>query len=91
MIRHIPLDEDNALKRFSQTPDDQKPRFNWREVIINSTVVQPDVMVVAEGVARHFDLAEIAETVGAALTDLLLSRQVQGGAGGQEQKIKVKS
>jgi len=77
MIRHIPLDEDNALKRFSQTPDDQKPRFNWREVIVNSTVVQPDVMVVAEGVARHFDLAEIAETVGAALTDLLLSRKVQ--------------
>jgi ribonucleoside-diphosphate reductase alpha chain len=76
MIRHIPLDEDNALKRFAQTPDDQKPRFNWREVIVNSTVVQPDVMIVAEGVARHFDLAEIADTVGAALTDLLLSRQV---------------
>ncbi|HTB63322.1 MAG TPA: ribonucleoside-diphosphate reductase subunit alpha, partial [Opitutales bacterium] len=68
--------EDNALKRFAQTPDDQKPRFNWREVIGNSTVVQPDVMIVAEGVARHFDLAEIADTVGAALTDLLLSRQV---------------
>ena len=77
MIRHIPLEEDNALKRFALTPDDQKPRFNWREVIVSSTVVQPDVMVLAEGVARHFDLAEIAETVGSALTDLLLSRQVQ--------------
>jgi ribonucleoside-diphosphate reductase alpha chain len=77
MIRHIPLEEDNALKRFALTPDDQKPRFNWREVIVSSAVVQPDVMVLAEGVARHFDLAEIAETVGSALTDLLLSRQVQ--------------
>jgi len=77
MIRHQPLDEDLALKRFAQTPDDQKPRFNWREVVGDATLTQPDVMVVAEGVARHFDLAEIADTIGSALTDWLLSRQVQ--------------
>ncbi len=77
MIRHLEIDEDLALKRFAQTPDDQKPRFNWREVVGNDALVQPLVRVTLGGVERDFDVAEIADTVGAALTDLLLSRQVQ--------------
>jgi ribonucleoside-diphosphate reductase alpha chain len=77
MIRHIPLEEDLALKRFAQIPDDQKPRFNWREVVGAESLTPPEVQVVSDGVAHNFDMAEVAEVVGAALTDLLLSRQVR--------------
>ncbi|MGA2053326.1 MAG: ATP cone domain-containing protein, partial [Opitutales bacterium] len=77
MIRHIPVEEDLALKRFAQIPDDQKPRFNWREVVGAESLTPPEVKIVSDGVAHNFDMAEIAETVGAALTDLLLSRQVR--------------
>jgi ribonucleoside-diphosphate reductase alpha chain len=77
MIRHIPLEEDLALKRFAQIPDDQKPRFNWREVVGAESLTPPEMKIVSDGVTHDFDMAEIAETVGAALTDLLLSRQVR--------------
>ena len=77
MIRHIPVEEDLALKRFAQIPDDQKPRFNWREVVGAESLTPPEVQIVSDGVAHNFDMAEIAETVGMALTDLLLSRQVR--------------
>ena len=34
-----------------------------------------DIKIEADGSEREFDLAEIADTIGTALTDLLLSRQ----------------
>lgn len=76
MIRNLPIDEDLALKRFISTPSDQKPRFNWRDVVENDRLVQPDLKVEMGDDEKDFEIAEIAETIGTALTDLMLSRDV---------------
>lgn len=75
MIRHLSLEEDLELKRFAKAPSKEKPQFKWREVLLDDRLVQPDIKVDVNGNEKEFDLAEIAETIGNALTDLLLSRR----------------
>ncbi|QYY37113.1 ribonucleoside-diphosphate reductase subunit alpha [Ruficoccus sp. ZRK36] len=77
MIRNFSFDEDLALKRFAATPAEQKPRFNWREVMADASVKQPAVKIESGGEERDFDVAEVAEIIGNALTDLMLSREEQ--------------
>ncbi len=74
MIKPISYDEDLALKRFSATPSDQKPCFNWRDVVLDERLVQTEVKVRSNGNLLDFDLVEVADTIGNALTNLLLSR-----------------
>ncbi|MGI9109988.1 MAG: ATP cone domain-containing protein, partial [Opitutales bacterium] len=59
--------EDIALKNAVRSPSGAKPRFNWRE----------SLPAVAGGAAAGLDAAQIADIVGAALTDLLVARQEQ--------------
>jgi ribonucleoside-diphosphate reductase alpha chain len=59
--------EDLALKNAVRSPADAKPRFNWRESL-------PAGAAPASG---GLDAAQIADIVGAALTDLLVARQEQ--------------
>ena len=75
MIQKLAFDEDLELKRFTSTPKDEKPRFDWRGVINEDRLNRPEIKIEAAGEEREFDLAEIADTIGAALTDLLLSRR----------------
>ncbi len=75
MIQKISFEEDLELKRYASTPKDKKPRFDWRGVIGEDRFQRPEIKIEVEGGERDFDLAEIADTIGAALTDLLLSRQ----------------
>ena len=75
MIQKISFEEDLELKRYASTPKDKKPRFDWRGVIGADNLQRPEIKIEMEGGERDFDLAEIADTIGAALTDLLLSRQ----------------
>ena len=75
MIQKISFEEDLELKRYASTPKENKPRYNWREVIPGEHARRPSIKIEAEEGEREFDLAEIADTIGAALTDLLLSRQ----------------
>jgi ribonucleoside-diphosphate reductase alpha chain len=58
--------EDIALKNAVRSPSGAKPRFNWRESLPAVT-----------GGAAGLDAAQIADIVGAALTDLLVARQEQ--------------
>jgi len=74
MIRNITFEEDRALKRFASIPADQKPRFNWSEVLPEDSRVQPEIKIREQGDEKIFDLAYIAETIGNALTNLLLAR-----------------
>jgi len=61
--------EDIALKNAVRAPAAAKPRFNWRESL---------PAVAAGGAApAGFDAAQVADIVGAALTDLLVARQEQ--------------
>ncbi len=79
MIGRNILEEDTALKRFATTPQDQKPRFDWSDFVNQEegddkpATIQVKVEVGEQ--MRDFDIGEIADTVGKALTDLLLSRQ----------------
>jgi len=74
MIRNYTFDEDIALKRIVATPAEQKQRFNWREVVVDETS-HPEVKIELAGEEREFELAEVAEIIGNALTDLMLSRE----------------
>ena len=74
MIMNL-LNEDTELKRLATTPKDQKPQFAWRAVTAN-VAEQPSAIKVKIGNAeRDFDLGEIADTVGNALTDLFIARR----------------
>jgi len=76
MPRLLSLDEDLALKRLVTMPRDQKPDFSWREAI--STPSQPLQGIVVtrhDGEEQSFNLSDVADQIGDALTDLLLSRE----------------
>ena len=76
MPRPLTLDEDIALKRLVTTPRSQKPDFSWREAINASTPPHPGITVTrSTGEEKIFNLEEVADEIGEALTDLLLSRE----------------
>ena len=78
MIRHITLEEDLALKRLANIPRDQKPGFSWREALGDASFEEslPQITVTrSTGEEGQFNLADVADEIGAALTDLLLSRE----------------
>ncbi|MCX6836800.1 MAG: ATP cone domain-containing protein, partial [Verrucomicrobia bacterium] len=79
MIANL-LQEDKVLKRVTQTPKDQKPQFEWSALAVAAIgeTVPASIKVSIGGKERDFDSAEIADTVGSALTDLFLARQKEG-------------
>ena len=78
MIRRISLEEDLALKKLVTTPREQKPGYAWRDALGDSLleIAHPEILVSRSGGEdREFSLADVADEIGAALTDLLLSRE----------------
>jgi ribonucleoside-diphosphate reductase alpha chain len=75
MTRHIPLDEDIALKRLATTPKDQKPDFSWREAVAPNPEFTGIPIARDGGGESLLTLPDIADHIGSALTDLLLSRE----------------
>jgi ribonucleoside-diphosphate reductase alpha chain len=73
MIRKLSLAEDIALKRLVTTPREEKPDFAWREIL--PAVERPEIKVTRGQEERIFNLADVADEIGNALTDLLLSRE----------------
>lgn len=75
MITRNFVEQDLELQRYAATPQEKKPRFEWRDVTDNLDEDAANRLQVRVGdQTRDFDIAEIAETVGNALTDLALSR-----------------
>ena len=79
MIKHSAYDEDFALKKFTRNQVDTHPRFDWRgivkdEVLFPVNMLPDTVKIKARDGVADFDLAEVADTVGTALTNLILSR-----------------
>ena len=75
MITRNFVEEDLELQRYAATPKENKPRFEWAEVAGGLADDSTNCLQVnVGGQTRDFDIAEIAETVGNALTDLALSR-----------------
>jgi len=64
---------DLVLKKFTGTPQDQKPNYNWRDVHLDDVTV-PEVEVLCPHGTERFNLAEVADTVGKSLANLMLAR-----------------
>ncbi len=77
MITFLSVEEDRALKRFANAPSENRPRFNWRDTVADDLLVAPAAGVKVRHVqgVSDFDIAEVAQIIGDALTTLQLSRQ----------------
>ena len=75
MYQKTTFEEDRALKRLVSTPREQKPRFDWSQTIDTARFPQSDITIDDKGKNRTLRHIDIAETVGEAVTDLLLSRK----------------
>ena len=64
---------DLVLKKYTGTPQDQKPHYNWRDVLRDEVTV-PEVEVLCPHGTERFDLAEVADTVGKSLANLMLAK-----------------
>jgi len=74
-MSHSPsLAHDLALKRTVHTPVDQKPHYAWRDVLAGETIELPNVILLCPHGEERFVLAEVADTLGKALTNVNLAR-----------------
>ena len=83
MLSNASFEQDLKLKRFANAPIEEKPHFNWRDAILDDSLTQPDIQVDkgdSDDSQSIFDLAEVADTIGHALTDLMLSEQGENEA-----------
>jgi len=72
MSNHVA--QDLFLKKLTVTPQDQKPNYNWRDILRDEEVAVPEVQVLCPHGEERFDLAEVADTVGRSLANLLLAK-----------------
>ena len=75
--RTYALKEDLAIKQIVKDNYQEKSKFNWREVLTDDRLIQPDLKVESQEGTVDIDLADIADMVGNALTNLLASREEQ--------------
>ena len=68
------LAHDLALKRTVHTPVDQKPHYAWRDVLASESIVIPPVILLCPHGEERFDISEVADTLGKALTNVCLAR-----------------
>jgi len=68
------LAHDLALKRTVHTPVEQKPHYAWRDVLAAETIEVPNVILLCPHGEERFVLAEVADTLGKALTNVHLAR-----------------
>jgi ribonucleoside-diphosphate reductase alpha chain len=68
------FEEDRALKHSVISSIDQKPNFNWRGVVKEETPSQSSIHVMCPHGDEDFDIKEVIDTIGKALTNVLLSR-----------------
>ncbi|MBE34861.1 MAG: ribonucleoside-diphosphate reductase subunit alpha [Opitutaceae bacterium] len=68
------LEHDLALKKTVHTPVEQKPHYAWRDVVADETFELPAVVLLCPQGEERFDLAEVADTLGKALTNVHLAK-----------------
>ncbi|MEO0414475.1 MAG: ATP cone domain-containing protein, partial [Verrucomicrobiota bacterium] len=76
MIDREFIEQDMELQRYAATPQEMKPRFNWCDVAPSSDkdITNGKLFIEVAGKKTSFSVAEVAETVGKAVTDLALAR-----------------
>ncbi len=72
------LSHDLALKRATHTPVEHKPNHPWREAVPSDTPLLPEIILLAPQGETRFDLGEIADTIGKAVTNVHLARGETG-------------
>ncbi|MEN9637893.1 MAG: hypothetical protein RL077_6297 [Verrucomicrobiota bacterium] len=65
---------DLALKRTVHTPVEQKPHYAWRDVLAAEAIEVPNVILLCPHGEERFVLAEVADTLGKALTNVHLAK-----------------
>src|SRR4051812_47173232 len=65
---------DLALKRTVHTPVEQKPHFAWRDILASQAIEVPHVILICPHGEERFALAEVADTLGKAVTNVHLAR-----------------
>ncbi|HVW22625.1 MAG TPA: ribonucleoside-diphosphate reductase subunit alpha [Opitutaceae bacterium] len=68
------LAHDLALKRTVNTPVELKPHYAWRDVLAGEEITLPAIVLVCPHGDERFSLAEVADTLGKALTNVYLAR-----------------
>ncbi|MBT6462088.1 MAG: ribonucleoside-diphosphate reductase subunit alpha [Opitutae bacterium] len=72
------FEEDQKLQEFARTPNDKKPHFDWGGLMTGDRWNETNILVAGTGVGETaFSIEEVADTIGSALTNLLLSREEQ--------------
>ena len=90
MIGRNVLEEDILLKQYADASDEDKPRFNWSEYADTDSPNLPgklQIKIEIGGQVRDYNSADVADTVGGALTDLLLSRKEENIFNDENQKL----
>ena len=82
MYRSISLEEDLALKKVitdRATAPEAEGRFDWRSSLDSTSADRVPEIIVTHGneEEEELSLAKVADTIGSALTNLLVSRQQQ--------------
>ena len=73
-MSHPSVAHDLALKRTVHTPVEQKPHYAWRDVLAGETIVLPAVVLLCPHGEERFNLSEVADTLGKALTNVHLAK-----------------
>ena len=90
------IEEDLELKRLVTSAPKDRPRYDWAkaarlgngdEDASNSSTEQVRVSVVVNGEERHVQTDDIADMIGEAITDLMLSRQEEAIYTDQHQNL----
>ena len=68
------LAHDLALKRTVHAPLEQKPHYAWRDVLAGETIELPKIILLCPHGEENFDLTEVADTLGKALTNVSLAK-----------------
>ena len=74
-MRNTIFEEDRLLAKAAGTPSENKPRFDWAEALGDNRFEIPKVRITDGAGDRDFHIAEVAEVIGEALTNLLISRK----------------
>ena len=75
LMRNTIFEEDVLLTKVAETPRENKPRFDWADALEDNRFEIPKVRITDGAGDRDFHIAEVAEVIGEALTDLMISRE----------------
>src|SRR5580698_7192106 len=73
-MNYNPLAHDLALKKTVHAPLEQKPMYAWRDVITPTEISLPPIVLLCPHGEERFDIAEVADTLGKALTNVCISQ-----------------